>query len=80
MVDTIRCAHFLGVVERGRTVSIGKDIDVRCWEDFQRCFECSANKLSGLIARDKESSVLNVVLYLGLSCGLGRRRILLKED
>lgn len=53
---------------------------MRWREDLQGRFEGSTNELSGLVARDKKCSVLDIVLDLGLGSECCWRRILLEND
>lgn len=80
MVDSVRRANFLSVVQRRRAVSVGKNEDMRWWEDFEGCFKSGCNKIGRLVAGDEKSSVSDVVLNLGFGSELGWWRVLLKDD
>ena len=45
MVYPIRAADLFGIVERGRAVTIGENVYMRRWEDFERRFERSSDQV-----------------------------------
>lgn len=80
MVDSVRCADLLGIVERCWAVAVGENVDVRWWKDLQSRFEGGADKVGRFVARDEKGSVLHIILYFCLGSELGWRRVILKDD
>jgi hypothetical protein len=80
VIDSVRGAYFLGVIEGSRAVTVGEDENVRWREDLQSRFKCGSNKSGRLVAGDQECSVSDIVLDLGLGSGCSWRRVLLEKD
>jgi hypothetical protein len=79
MVDSVRAAHLLSVIERRRTVTIGDDEDVRWREDLQGSFERCSDQSRRFVAWNHQTRICYVGLNLGVAGEVGRWRIFLEK-
>jgi hypothetical protein len=80
VVDAVRLAYLFGVVQGCLAVSVGEDENVLRREDLQSSLEGGGDESGGLVARNQERGIFDVVLHHGICVGVGGRRVLLEEN